>query len=123
MSSCDSLSLSRLFWLRSPSDPCLNRLFLGVACINPPELNAENRLHPDWDGVPVEFGGHVTYKCETGVIPGVFDPDGNPLVSSFFFEHDSSKTELNVTCLKGGSFDTPYVWPKCVDSKSTGIFV
>ncbi|TRY76321.1 hypothetical protein TCAL_12023, partial [Tigriopus californicus] len=82
--------------------------------MNPPEPPLSFKLHPVWNGDPVSFGEDITYECESDFIDGVLDDQGDPLFSKLFFENERSQNVINVTCLEGGLFDIPNIWPKCV---------
>jgi hypothetical protein len=56
-----------------------------------------------WDGNPVEFNEEVGYGCKA---------------DNIFFEMDRDLAQWNMTCLPGGSWDEPEVWPICVPSNS-----
>ena len=56
----------------------------------------------EWDGLPVDFNSSVSYRCET---------------EELFFEWDNLMEEYNVSCLVGGTWDTPKEWPTCLPCK------
>eukprot|EP00094_Tigriopus_californicus_P012438 TCALIF_12023-PA protein Name:"Protein of unknown function" AED:0.20 eAED:0.24 QI:11/0/0.5/1/1/1/2/144/127 len=89
--------------------------------MNPPEPPLSFKLHPVWNGDPVSFGEDITYECESDFIDGVLDDQGDPLFSKLFFENERSQNVINVTCLEGGLFDIPNIWPKCVKTHSCPI--
>ena len=76
-----------------------------VQCLNPPDPPEENQLMLDWDGLPVDFNGTVSYKCQS---------------EDTYFLWDNTVEEFNVTCLNGGLWEEPEEWPECVACKYTG---
>ena len=72
-----------------------------VQCLYPPDPPAESGLLLTWTGDPVEFYENVTYVCAEGT----------------FFEWDREMVEYNISCMEGGSWDKPTVWPVCVPCK------
>ena len=72
-----------------------------VACLDPPQPPEGTDLQLNWDGDQVEFGGNVSYVCDSGK----------------FFEWDRDMPEYNVTCLEGGTWDEPKEWPICLQCK------
>ena len=71
-------------------------------CLDPPQQPPETRLSVTWLGDPVEFYDNASYIC-----PG----------DNLFFEWDRDMVEFNVTCLPGGAWEQPDVWPVCVPCK------
>ena len=69
-------------------------------CLYPPDPPAETQLILTWDSEPVEFNDNVSYVC-----------------GDQYFEWDRDMPEFNITCLEGGTWDAPEVWPICVPSK------
>ena len=69
-------------------------------CLYPPDPPAETQLILTWDSEPVEFNDNVSYIC-----------------GDQYFEWDRDMPEFNITCLEGGTWDAPEVWPICVPSK------
>ena len=63
---------------------------------------ASSGLKLIWDGSPIEFYGTVGYVCSD---------------KNVFFEMKKDLVQWNVTCLPGGSWDKPKVWPNCVPCK------
>ena len=57
-----------------------------------------------WAGDPVEFSNNVSYVCES---------------EDTYFEWDMEMTEFNVTCLEGGLWSEPEVWPICLPCELT----
>ena len=72
-------------------------------CLAPPDAPNATSLTPDsWDGNPVNFNDFVDYTCERGQK----------------FESDFAKTHEPVECLPNNLWDTPTVWPICVETKT-----
>ena len=68
----------------------------------------EARLELVWDGSPVNFTDTVSYVCSGG--------EGE---EELFFEWDRDMAEYNVSCLEGGAWDLPAVWPVCLPCKGS----
>ena len=73
-----------------------------VACLYPPQPPEEALLALQWDGLPTEFDGNVSYTCKD---------------ENLYFEMDKDMIEYNVTCLEDGTFEEPEEWPVCLNSK------
>ena len=73
-----------------------------VACLYPPQPPEEALLALQWDGLPTEFDGNVSYTCKD---------------ENLYFEMDKDMSEYNVTCLEDGTFEEPEEWPVCLNSK------
>ena len=73
-----------------------------VQCLYPPEPPSESLLMSTWSGDPVDFYDNVTYVCA-----------GEDL----YFEWDREMVEYNISCLPGGAWDKPIIWPICVPCK------
>ena len=54
----------------------------------------------------VQYTVQVSYVCSSG------EED-----EELFFEWDRDMGEYNVSCLEGGSWDQPAVWPVCLPCK------
>ena len=54
------------------------------------------------NGQLFEFGSAVNYTCKS---------------ADLFFEDNRERTHFEVGCTTGGIFQTPAIWPRCVDSK------
>ena len=67
---------------------------------------SDTQLVFEWDESPIEFGNNVSYRCAS---------------EDTYFEWDKEMEEYNVTCLEGGSFDAPDIWPVCVACKLSEI--
>ena len=76
-----------------------------VACINPPTAPYESKMKVNWDGNPVNFTNNITYTCNNDGVPR-------------YFENNRSQEIYNLTCLPTGSWLTPTVWPRCLDTVS-----
>ena len=72
-----------------------------IQCINPPPAPEGTGLVSLYEGDAVEFYDNNTYVCQDGL----------------FFEEDRDMPEYNITCLPGGAWDEPIVWPICLASK------
>ena len=59
-------------------------------------------------GEPVNFTDSVAYVCA-----------GDDL----YYEEDRDMTEYNVTCLPGGGWAEPELWPRCVHCEQIAIFL
>ena len=60
-------------------------------------------MKPTWDGVtPYDFYTNATYVCDSDDV---------------FFEHDLLQESFTVMCTDSGRWNTPPVWPRCVESK------
>ena len=79
-------------------DPCV-----WVQCLYPPEPPAGTNLHLNWDGSPVNFTHNVSYTCSH---------------EDLYFEWDKRMTVFNVTCLPGGTWNAPDIWPMCIKCKT-----
>ena len=77
-----------------------------VACLYPPEPPVETRLSSTWDNNPIEFYDNNTYVCQEGL----------------YFEWDRDMPEFNITCLPGGAWDEPIIWPICLAGKSVDSY-
>ena len=75
---------------------------IWVACLYPPDPPEEAFIKSTWTGDPVEFHDNVSYVCQE---------------DDTYFEWDKEMTEYNVSCLPGGSWDEPAVWPICLPCK------
>ena len=73
-----------------------------VACLYPPQPPEEALLALQWDGLPTEFDGNVSYTCKD---------------ENLYFEMDKDMSEYNVTCLEDGTWDEPTEWPVCFNCK------
>ena len=73
-----------------------------VQCLYPPDPPPEAQLVSTWSGDPVEFYGNVSYVCAS---------------EDLYFEWDRDLPEYNISCLPGGSWDEPLVWPVCYNCK------
>ena len=73
-----------------------------IQCINPPPPPEGTGLVSNYEGEAVEFFDNNTYVCQEGL----------------FFEWDRDMPEFNITCLPGGAWDDPIIWPICLASKS-----
>ena len=73
-----------------------------MACLYPPQPPEEALLALQWDGLPTEFDGNVSYTCKD---------------ENLYFEMDKDMIEYNVTCLEDGTFEEPEEWPVCLNSK------
>ena len=73
-----------------------------VQCLYPPTPPPETLLTDTWSGDPVEFYDNVSYVC-----PG----------DDLFFEWEREMEMFNISCLPGGSWDEPNIWPTCVPCK------
>ena len=73
-----------------------------VQCMYPPAPPPETLLADTWNMEPVEFYDNVSYIC-----PG----------DDLFFEWDRDIEVFNISCLPGGSWDEPAIWPNCVPCK------
>ena len=85
-----------------PNDPFSLDECVWTHCLDPPQQPPETRLAVTWLGDPVEFYDNASYIC-----PG----------DNLFFEWDRDMVEFNVTCLPGGAWEQPDVWPVCVPCK------
>ena len=85
-------------------DPCV-----WHQCIDPP-LPPNLGLKHLWDGVPIEFGEAVTYKCAR---------------DNLWFEHDRSFESFEVKCTDDGSFEdmADEDWLNCVPSMEILLFL
>ena len=72
---------------------------INIFIFQPP---ADTRLISTWTGNPVEFNDSVSFVCQS---------------ENIFFELDKEMPEFNVTCLEGGSWDEPEIWPICLACK------
>ena len=72
-----------------------------VQCLYPPDPPPETLLASTWTGDPVDFNENVSYVC-----PG----------DDLFFEWDRDMEVFNISCLTGGTWDEPTVWPICLPS-------
>lgn len=72
-----------------------------IQCINPPPPPEGTGLESNYEGDAVEFYDNNTYVCQEGL----------------YFEWDRDMPEFNITCLPGGAWDEPIVWPICLASK------
>ena len=75
---------------------------IWVQCLYPPDPPSDTLLASTWNGEPVEFHSNVSYVCES---------------DDLYFEVDREMTEYNISCLPGGSWDEPDVWPVCFNCK------
>ena len=75
---------------------------IWVQCLYPPDPPLDTLLASTWNGEPVEFHSNVSYVCES---------------DDLYFEVDREMTEYNISCLPGGSWDEPDVWPVCFNCK------
>ena len=55
-----------------------------------------------WNETPVDFYSTVGYRCKN---------------DSLFFEQDKDLVQWNITCLPGGSWQIPDLWPRCLPCK------
>ena len=85
----------------------------------------EARLELVWDGSPVNFTDTVSYVCTVQYSTVQFSTVQYTVQVSYvcssgegeeelFFEWDRDMGEYNVSCLEGGSWDQPAVWPVCL---------
>ena len=79
---------------------------MWVACIDPPVPGNSSNLARDWDGEPVQFGNTTSYSCSK---------DG------VWFEENRDWDMWNITCLEGGTWDTPATLPVCLESKASSL--
>ena len=77
---------------------------IWVQCLYPPEPPPNTLLSLTWLGDPVDFYDNVSYVCQE---------------EDLYFEWDREKPEFNISCLPGGSWDKPVVWPICVACKDS----
>ena len=75
---------------------------IWTQCLYPPTPPPASRLASTWSGDPVDFYGNVSFVCEE---------------EELYFEWDREMEEFNVTCLHGGDWDTPDIWPICLPSE------
>ena len=75
---------------------------IWVACLYPPDPPEGAFLKSTWIGDPVEFYENVSYVCQE---------------DDTYFEWDREMTEYNISCLPGGSWDEPEIWPICLPCK------
>ena len=75
---------------------------IWVACLYPPNPPEEAFIKYTWTGDPVEFYENVSYVCQE---------------DDTYFEWDREMTEYNVSCLPGGNWDEPEIWPICLPCK------
>ena len=59
-------------------------------------------------GDPVNFTDTVSYVCAG---------------ADLYYEEDRDMLEYNVTCLTGGGWDEPKLWPQCVRCKWASLIV
>ena len=85
-------------WTRHDSlDSCI-----WTQCLYPPVPPPGTRLASTWSGDPVDFYGNVSFVCEE---------------EELYFEWEREMEEFNVSCLHGGHWDTPDLWPVCLPSE------
>lgn len=88
-------NFNKTWTVHNSLDPCI-----WVQCLYPPEPPPEANLIRKWDGSPVNFTHNVSYVCSQ---------------DDLYFEWDRDLPDYNVTCLPGGSWSTPTVWPICIN--------
>ena len=80
-----------------------NKIFIGVACIDPPVPPESTNLVVIYEPETViEFGETVTYKC----LPG------------FHFEENYFMKDFTLTCQTNGNFTDPVPWKRCLHPTS-----
>jgi hypothetical protein len=57
----------------------------------------------NWNGQVVPFYANTSYSCAN---------------STIFFANNRSQASWNMTCLPGGVWNVPAVWPTCISSKN-----
>ena len=70
--------------------------------------HGELRLYSTVQYRTVQYTVQVSYVCSSG-------GEGEEL----FFEWDRDMAEYNVSCLEGGTWDQPAVWPVCLPCKGS----
>ena len=86
----------------------MNRPPQWTQCIDPP-IPSDRRVKPTWDGVtPYDFYTNATYVCDSDDV---------------FFEHDLLQESFTVMCTDSGRWNTPPVWPRCVESEQNKIIL
>ena len=77
-----------------------------IQCINPPPPPEGTGLVSNYDGEAVEFFDNNTYVCQEGL----------------YFEWDRDMPEFNITCLPGGAWDEPIIWPICLAGENVDSY-
>ena len=86
----------------------MNRPPQWTQCIDPP-IPSDRRVKPTWDGgTPYDFYTNATYVCDSDDV---------------FFEHDLLQESFTVMCTDSGRWNTPPVWPRCVESEQNKIIL
>ena len=80
---------------------------IWVQCLYPPEPPPNTHLSLTWNGEPVDFHDNASYVCT--------DEDT-------YFEVDKEMLEYNISCMPGGSWNTPDIWPICLNCKYLYIY-
>ena len=71
-----------------------------------PDPPPETRLMSTWSGDPVDFYDNVSYVCAG---------------ENLYFEWSREMVEYNVSCLPGGAWDKPIIWPICLPCKYSNV--
>jgi hypothetical protein len=66
----------------------------------------EASLKSNWDGQAVAFFANTSYSCAN---------------TGLFFENSRAQVLWNMTCLPGGKWAIPSVWPVCLTSKISSV--
>ena len=73
----------------------------GTHCLTAPDPPTQTSLEAIWDGEPVDFDTEITYICSR---------------KQKFYD-DFYQENITVLCKNGNIWETPQVWPNCVESK------
>lgn len=81
-----------------------------VACHPPPDQTNLNMASTYVAGSVVLLGTVITYECTQNPKPTYFDSDRD-------------KARIDLQCLETGFYNDSIVWPTCVESEQTNLYV